>query len=371
MKALRENLVRRWVLAAALGGASLSHAATVLHIEGRAFLQNALSSTQLARGTELPQRAHLVVDGRVQFEIGPSTYLEIRGPARASLHSGVFWTFESGRFLVFTRGLSPHRFRVLNETFRPDEVALEVEIPTTRDYAQLLALWGSMSVQGQSLEPGQMFVLESGRVHTNAFAESEALKRREAYGFSEHLFRSLDEEESALSLRNQLVFAQMSSLNRVVADDNAFAPSNTLAFGVRVEWIHKRYFRFPRKPTRLHFLREPALRLGGGVHFSSLSPEVAGGGSQIFGAHGVLGLSWLGLALDAVAAYQKPPSDTTRELSPLHPSVRATYEWDLQEFTANDMMFALGYSYGLAPFASPTNVTWISHTLHASFHFNF
>jgi hypothetical protein len=340
-----------------------ANAAQVLHLEGRAFLQDSRASIPLARGSKLPRNAHLVVDGHLQIEISANTFLEIRGPARASLKQGLFWSFESGRFLIFTRGLSPHRFRILNEILRPDEAALEVEIPFTRNYAQILSLWGSSRIRGESLESSKIYVLDAQRLQSGEIDKTAALRRRDSYTFSEVLFRQIDEKAAISSLRNQFLFSQLSHLNRMRPDDPALSTTSSIGLGVRTEWIHKRYFQLPRKPTRIHYLRAPAIRFGGGVSYAStgLASLNAQQGRQHFGAHGVLGVSWLGLSLDGLVS----------PIAPIRFGVRALYEWDLKDFTANDMMFGLGYSYSVSKVGGEQPLTWAIHALNASLIFNF
>lgn len=348
-------------------------AATVEHLEGPGFLQDAAASTPLARGLEIPAEAHVILEKGSQalIRISPGTSLEIHGPARATLSSGLFWNLEFGKYLVFTKDLSPHRFRVLGEMLRPDESSFEIEIPLSRAFAQFLVAWGSIRLAGERLEPGRVYVIEKGRIQGGGISAEDALKRRQAYGFSESFFRRMDEEESALSLRNQIVFTQVSALNSFTREGSTDNSINSTAFGMRAEWIHKRYFDFPKRPQRIHFLRAPALRLGGGATYLSSAASDVQGASQILSSHVIAGGSWRGLAIDALVTYYKPSTSGVSAVSPFQYGVRGLYEWDLKEFTANDMMFGLGYSYTVSKVESYAVFKTVTQALNLAFIFNF
>ncbi len=348
-------------------------AATVEHLDGPGFLQDAGASTPLARGLEVPAEAHVILEKGSQalIRISPGTTLEIHGPARATLSSGVFWNLEFGRYLVFTKGLSPHRFRILGEMLRPDETAFEIEIPLSRAFAQLLVAWSSVRLAGETLEPGRVYVIEKGRIQSGTITAEEALKRRQTYQFSESFFRRMDDEEHALSLRNQLVFTQVSALNAFTREGSTDKSINSTAFGLRAEWIHKRYLDFPKRPQRIHFLRSLAVRLGGGATYLSSAASDVQGASQILSSHIVAGGSWRGLSVDALVNYYKPSNSGVSAESPFAYGVRGLYEWDLKEFTANDMMFGLGYSYTVSKVESFAVFRTVTQALNLAFIFNF
>jgi len=362
----------RFLLAALICIVSFEiRAAKVIHLQGRAFLQDSNGSSPLPRGLELPKETHLVLekDSRTLIEISENTTFEIHGPARASLSSGLFWNLEEGRFLIFTRGLSLHRFRILGETIRPDSTSLEIEVPLHREYAQMLLLWGSTSFMGEDLESSRIYVFEKGRIHSGEISASDALKRRQLYEFSQSRFKQEDDPSSDFSLRNQLVLSQVSALNTYSEVGTTESPATSTSVGLRAELIHKRYFDFPRRPQRIHYLRAPALRLGGG--FSYLSSTAATfGARQSLLAHGVVGASWRGLAVDGVLSYLQPPAAVTN-VSPLKYGGRALYEWDLKEFAANDVMIGLGYGYTVSKTTATPVFKTVSHALEVSFIFNF
>jgi hypothetical protein len=348
-------------------------AASVEHLEGAGFLQDAGASTPLARGLEIPAEAHVILEKGSQtlIRISPGTSLEIHGPARATLSSGLFWNLEFGKFLVFTKDLSPHRFRILGEMLRPDETSFEIEIPLSRAFAQFLVAWGSLRLAGETLEPGLVYVIEKGRIQNGQISNEDALKRRQKYEFSESLFRRMDEEETALSLRNQIVFTQVSALNAFTREGSTDNSINSTAFGLRAEWIHKRYLSFPKRPQRIHFLRAPALRLGGGATYLSSAASDVQGASQILSAHAITGGSWRGLSIDALLAYYRPSTSGVSSVSPLQYGVRGLYEWDLKQYTANDMMFGLGYSYTVSKVESYAVFRTVTQALNLAFVFNF
>ncbi|MEO5667401.1 MAG: hypothetical protein ABIR96_05015 [Bdellovibrionota bacterium] len=362
------------VLAALMLTFSLgAQAAKVLHMEGRAFLQNASASTPLARGIEVPSESHLVLENgsKVLIQVSDRTSFEIQGPARASLSGGLFWNLESGRFLISTHGLSEQRFRVLDEMLRPEDASLEIEIPLSRDYAQMLLLWGSARVHGENLDPTRLYVLEKGTLQYGDIPAAQALKRRQSYAYSEAFFRSIEDEENAISLRNQIVFSQISAINTFSQEASTEDSHNSSSFGLRAELIHKRYFQMPKRPQRIHFLRAPALRIGGGFTYLSTTASVAQGASQIFSGMGLVGTSWRGLAIDTVISYFKPKGAGVSTVSPFQYGVRALYEWDLKEFTANDMMFGLGYGYSVSKVKTFATFRTVSQSLNLSFIFNF
>lgn len=362
----------KFLLAALIGLMAFeAHAAKVLHLQGRAFLQNAVASTPLARGLELPTETHLVLekDSRTLIQISDDTTFEIHGPARASLSDGLFWNLEEGRFLIFTRGLSLHRFRILGEMIRPDTMALEIEVPQSREYAQIILMWGSASFMGEDLKSSRIYVVEKGRVHSGEILPADALKRRQAYDFSQSRFKQEDDSAVVYTARNQLVLAQVTSLNEnsQVTDPENTASSTSV--GLRAELIHKRYLDFPRRPQRIHFLRSPSLRLGAGLSYLS-STLATFGAQQALQTHGLVGVSWRGLALDGVLTYLRPPVGVIG-ISPFQYGARALYEWDLKDFTANDMMIGLGYGYTVSKTTVAPIFKTVSQSLDLSLIFNF
>jgi len=350
-----------------------THAAEVLHLQGRALMQTEEASLPLARGLQLPGETHLVLESGSQtlIRISDQTSLEIRGPARATLSSGLFWNLESGHFLLSTRGLSPHRFRILDVMLRPEDAAIEIEIPLSRSWAQILLMWGAEEIDGQDLELSRLYVLEGGRLQFGEIPSAQVLKRRQAYPFSEPFFRRIEDAENVISLRNQLAFSQVSALNSFTQDSSTEAASTSVSFGVRAEWIHKRYLDFPKRPQRIHFLRSPALRFGGGATYSSNGANVAQEARQNFSGHALLGASWRGLALDTLLTYFRPSGAGVSSPTPFQYGVRALYEWDLKDFTANDMMFGLGYGYTVSKITSSASYTVASQSLNLSLIFNF
>jgi hypothetical protein len=349
-----------------------THAAEIQHLQGRAFLQDDRASTPLARGLVLPAETHLVVEkgAQVLVKISDDSSLEIQGPAQATLSAERFWNFESGRFLVYARSLSPHRFRIFDETIRPDDASFEVEIPISRAYAQILLMRGSQEILGEDLEPHRLYVFEKGRVQSGEIKPEDVIKRRDSYVFSEALFRRLEEGKTVEALRNQLVFTQVSAMNLLTQSDDASNRLRSTSFGAGVEWVHKRYFNLPKRPQRIHFLRSPALRLGVGVLYSTTSSNEAVGEHLLFPLRAFVGTSWRGLLLDGLVQYSQLSGDGVTQ-SPLQYGFRAAYEWDLKDDTETDVMFALGYGYTVSNFDSWAKFAAVSHSVALSFIFNF
>jgi len=365
--------MKKILVALAIALSSRAHAASILHLEGRAFFQNDRASEPAARGLEIPADTHLVLekDSQILVQISESASLEIKGPARASLSEGLFWNLESGRFLVFSRGLSLHRFRILQDMVRPDNTSFEVEIPLAREYAQVLVMWGSVSLFGEELEAKRLYVLQNSQAHEGQISQDELIKRRQTYPFSQPLFKHLEEGEIPVSLRNQVSLSQLTGVNRFTEVGAGEAPSSSTFLGMRAEWIHKRYLNFPRRPQRLHFLRSPALRLGAGTTYFSSGNVSNEGSTQVFSAHALVGASWRGLAIDGLVGYAQPQTEDATNSSPLTYGVRALYEWDLSEVTASDLMLGLGYSYGVSKVTSYAVFQSVTQALNFAFILNF
>ncbi len=335
------------LLSLALSSASV-RAAIVLQVSGQVISERSLGSIPVARGenSESFRNLNLPQGSRVQLQFKSESLIEAKGPATFDFSKNTA-TLRYGEFLLVNVDGDEDIFFAGNE-ISPNDATVYVRLPMSQEFAEVYVLNGSAKIGGAKLLPGTLYLLSDGQVQKNPVGLDSIQSRIEEFEFSKPYLRSHDKSELRTSMRYQLSVGQSIGINKFRTESGAeVVQDHTITYGFQSELIHKRYFDMPSSPERRHFLKSPAFRLGAGLALDSAKSNLIGNdvGMRYINARALVGLSWLGLSIDAVGNYLLASYRTFGFKTPYGYGVRAQYEFDLFDVTKANLLVALGYSY--------------------------
>lgn len=351
-----------------------SNAQTVLQVTGQASALERLGTQFLARGKKLRPSSRISVaqDSGIQLEFRDETSLEVRGPAVFEINKDHQIKIMSGSYLFVgfddTRRVFLHEDRLYM-----NEASLFIHSPISQEYAEISLLRGQAEFRGTELKSGSSSLAYSNVVQVNPLTEPKRLQILDSNPYSQNYFEQMTATEDTVSFRHVLDLNNTVALEKISFENRE--GQNNFSYALSVDFVYKRYFDFPLRPTRMHFLRAPALRLGTGfeVEFAGIN---LGSQSmfQTYQSRAILGVSWLGMAFDTVIKYYLgSTSNTELTMSTTRPvsyGFRAQFERDLLEATTANLLFNIGYSYNIVPTRSvessdtSENFTKKQHAIH-------
>lgn len=355
-------------------------ASTITHIKGKAYRINENGSFPISRQETIPKSADIVIDenSQIQIEWKQNNYLEVIGPARFQVNKSNLY-IEFGRFLWVNPSSFPLELHIFNTKINPPSQSLfEIEISPRRLHAQILAWQGRLFIHNKELKSQYLYLLDQNSLQEGQYVPEFSQKRLRDYQFSSPYIKNLSESFAHKSYRNQLISTLNLHFIRINPASSSNFKQNTIGFGSRMEWIHKRYFNLALRPQRIHYLMAPAFRFGLGGTFLMSQIQSAGDTAvqniQLLGPHIIAGVSWLGVSIDSLVLYTANQPKFIQTHAPVSYSLRSRYEWDLKEFTPNDLMISLGYELGLSQTLSSQylpSTSVVRHGIELSLHFNF
>lgn len=372
-----QNISALWIAFALLffGIASQDAGAmSVLQLNGQVSALDYTGSRYLSRGENIGPATRLSIakGSGLQIQFEDDSSLEIRGPAVLEVSEEWHLILYSGSFL-FVAYDDEHRVFLDSQRIYFDDATAHVFSPLKQEYAEISVIRGETEFKGQKLSPQSSSLAYENVVQKSPLSQAKRIEIMDAHPFSQNYFEQYTAQQDTVSFRHVVDLNNNIALEKLTFD-NRDGQSN-FSYSLSLDYIYKRYLDFPLRPTRMHFLRAPALRMGGGFELEFAGINLGSQAMyQTYQSRAILGLSWLGMSFDTVLKYfhgSTSNSDISVGASqPLSYGFRAQFERDLLEATTANLLFNIGYSYNIISGRSvessdtPENWSKKQHAIH-------